>query len=60
MTKITFDTDDCPPRILVDLDKYGQVDGAFDCGEDLIEAVGPEEAKNYQEFYLIKVEKETQ
>ncbi len=44
------------PRAFVYLDDYGQVNGAFDCGDDLIAAVGSEEAKNYNEFYLIKVE----
>jgi len=55
MSKITFDTDDSPPKILALLDDYDQVEGAFDCGEDLVAAVGPEEAKLYKEYYLIAV-----
>ena len=55
MPKITFDTDDSPPRAFVSLDEYDQVIAAYDCGEDLIAAVGPEEAKNFHEFYLIRV-----
>ena len=47
MVKITFDTDKSPPRALVKLDIYDQVDSAYDCGEDLDAVVGPEEAKLY-------------